>query len=302
MTRVVAGALGMLAVTASISATSLPAPSPRPVILFVHGRGMQDRDSAATRKQWLGALRSGAASFTRAATIDDADVRLVWYADALDPASSAGCDYDSSDARARRDAKTDAGLKQMVSFAGGLINLISALADDSTAKEFRAFSADASFLGDVRKRCASEARLGAAIDRAKREGRPIILVAHSLGALVAYDYLSTRADTGVIQDFITLGSMAGAPELRRLVIGGDSTDAFTLPASVKEWTNIRNAKDGLAVPLTIGRDIVTDPPADEPDPHEMVGYLRGEMTARTILHAWCVAVSSNRPRGCNDVL
>lgn len=294
-------AVGVVALAVCTAPTPARAPAARPVILLVHGRGMQDRDSASTRKEWLAALRSGAASFTRAATIDDADVRLVWYADVLDPRSTEACDYDPTDARARRDAKTDAELKQMVSIAGGLINLISALADDSTAKEIRAFSADATFLSDAQKRCAAEARLGVAIDRAKREGRPIVLVAHSLGALVAYDYLSARADTGLIQDFFTLGSMAGAPDLRRLVIGGDSTDTFSVPVSVKEWTNIRNEKDGLAMPLTIGRDIVTNPPADEPDPHEMVGYLRGSMTARTILHAWCAAVPSNRPQGCIDI-
>jgi hypothetical protein len=294
-------AVGVVACAASTTPTPARSPGARPVILLVHGRGMQGRDSASTRKEWLQALRSGAASFTRGATIDDADVRLVWYADVLDPRSTEACDYAPSDARARRDAKTDTELKQMVSIAGGLINFISALADDSTAKEIRAFSADAAFLSDAQKRCAAEARLGVAIDRAKREGRPIILVAHSLGALVAYDYLSARADTGVIQDFFTLGSMAAARDLRTLVIGGDSTDTLSVPVSVKEWTNIRNEKDGLAVSLPIGRDIVTNPPADEPDPHEMVGYLRGSMTARTILDAWCAAVSSNRPQGCIDI-
>jgi len=274
----------------------------RPVILLLHGRGLQDRDSVALHKQWLEALRSGLTTVTRAPSIDDSDVRVVWYADVLDPRSGDGCDYPATDPRARRDAKTDAQLKQLISFAGGFINVISMLADDSTAKEVRALSADASFLGDVRKRCASEARLGAAIDRAQKEGRPIILVAHSLGALVAYDYLSARTDSGVVQELITIGSMAGAPDLRRLVIGGDSTDAFAVPASVKQWTNIRNEKDGLAVPLTIGRDIVTNPPPDEIDPHEMVGYLRGAMTAREVLTAWCASVPSNRPRGCNEVL
>lgn len=273
----------------------------RPVILLVHGRGMQDRDSVGARKQWVDALHSGAASLTHSASFDDTDVRVVWYADVLDPHSSEGCDYDPGDVRARRDAKTDADLKQVVSFAGGLINFISSLADDSAAKELRSFSADAAFLGDARKRCSSEARLGTAIDRAKREGRPVILVAHSLGALMAYDYLSTRTDTGAIQSFITIGSMAGAPELRRLVIGGDSTDAFTVPVSVRQWTNIRHAKDGLATPLAIGRDVVTDPPADELDSHEMVGYLRGTVTAREILGAWCTAMPGNRPRGCNDI-
>lgn len=287
-------------VTAGLS-TPAQAQRGRPVILLVHGRGLQDRDSVSSRKQWFDALRSGASALTRNTPLEDSDVRVVWYADVLDPASGAGCDYTAADPRARRAAKSDPQLKQIIGFAGGFINLISALADDSSAKQIRALAADASFLGDVRKRCASEARLADAIDRAKGEGRPIILVAHSLGALVAYDYLTSRGDTGVVQELITVGSMAGASDLRRLVIGGDSTDAFTVPPSVREWTNIRNEKDGLAVPLTIGRDILTNPPVDEPDPHEMVGYLRGTATAREVLRAWCAASSGTRPRGCNDI-
>jgi hypothetical protein len=297
MRSLLAGLLGAL-----VFAGSVHAQRGRPVILLLHGRGLQDRDSVAMRKQWMDAIRSGLTTVTRSPTFDDSDVRVVWYADVLDPRSTDVCDYAATDPRARRDAKTDAQLKQMIGFAGGFINLISMLADDSTAKEIRSLSADASFLGDVHKRCASESRLGAAIDRAQKEGRPVILVAHSLGALVAYDYLSSRSDTAVVQELITIGSMAGAPDLRRLVIGGDSTDAFSVPSAVKQWTNIRHEQDGLAVPLTIGRDLVTNPPPDEIDPHEMVGYLRGTLTAREILTAWCAGVPGNRPRGCIDVL
>src|ERR1044071_184018 len=185
MRRLLAG----LACSLTVAASSVSAPNPRPVILLVHGRGLQDRDSAGVRRQWIDALHSGAATLTRSPTFDDSDVRVVWYADVLDPKSADGCEYDPGDLRARRDAKTDAQLKQVVAFAGGFINFVSAFADDSVAKSIRTLAADASFLGDIRKRCASEARLGAAIDRAKREGRPVIVVAHSLGALVAYDYL-----------------------------------------------------------------------------------------------------------------
>jgi hypothetical protein len=298
MRRLLATLLCLSGVSISRAVEAQPG---RPVVLLVHGRGLQDRDSAALRKQWVDALRSGESKITPNAPIEDKDVRVVWYADVLDPRSVSGCDYGVADPRARRDARSDPQLKQVIGFAGGLINLISALADDSSAKEIRALAADASFLGDVRKRCASEARLDVAVDRAKAERRPIILVAHSLGALLAYDYLTSRSDTAVVQELITIGSMAGAADLRRLVIGGDSTDAFTVPASVREWTNIRNETDGLAVPLTIGRDIVTNPPADEPDPHEMVGYLRGSATAREVLRAWCAAIPTNRPRGCIDI-
>lgn len=274
----------------------------RPVILLVHGRGMVDHDSAATRKFWVDALRGGVKGVAGDSLVTERDVRVVWYADVLDPRSVASCDYDATDPRARRDAAEDPDLKSLVSLAGNLLgSLTSLVADTESTSDLRGLAADASFLGDVRKRCASERRLADAIDRARRDGRPIILVAHSLGALVAYDYLSTRTDSGLVSRFVTIGSMLGSP-VRHLIIGGDSTDTLSRPASVKDWVNIRNEQDPLAVPLSVGRDIATNPPADEPDAHEMVGYLRGPATAKEVASGWCAAFQSNRPRGCEAVV
>ncbi len=79
----------------------------RPVILLLHGRGMNDRDTAELRKWWLDGLTAGAKSLTRAPLLTERDVRLVWYADVLDPRSTEACDYQTDDPRARRDATTD---------------------------------------------------------------------------------------------------------------------------------------------------------------------------------------------------
>ena len=142
----------------------------------------------------------GAKPLTHAPLITDRDVRLVWYADVLDPRSSETCDYASDDLRARHDAETDPNLKSFVSLVGNLLGaLTNVVSDTESVRQLRTLSGDASFLGDAHKRCASERRLGDALDRAKREGRPVILVAHSLGSLVAYDYLSARRDTVVVQ-------------------------------------------------------------------------------------------------------
>lgn len=295
-----------LLAAAALMGTLAAAPQPddrgRPVILFLHGRGMLDRDTAQLRKLWLDGLMSGAKPLTHEPLIADRDVRLVWYADVLDPRSSESCNYAAGDPRAKHDAETDPQLKSFVSlvgnFLGALTNIVS---DTESVWQLRTFSGDASFLGDAHKRCASEQRLGSALDRAKREGRPVILVAHSLGSLVAYDYLSARRDTGVVQRLVSLGSMLGSADLRRLLIGGDSSDAFGEPRSVKSWVNIRNSGDPFAIPLAFGRDIVTDPPADEVDQHEMVGYLRNGITAGAILEGWCGAFGASRPAGCNEL-
>ena len=276
----------------------------RPVVLLVHGRGMSDRDSAATRKMWQQALASGVRTLTAQPLIADRDVRVVWYADVLDPRSGASCEYAAGDPRARRArGGDDADFKSFLGIAGGILGVVSSLVDESeTTAQLRALASDAAFVGDAGKRCASEQRLATEIDRAKAEGRPIIIVAHSLGAIVTYDYLSARRDSlPVVDRLITMGSMVGYPELRRLLIGGGAEDSLTRPHGVKSWVNLRNGQDILAAPLSVGRDVMTTPPSDEPDPHELVGYLRSSSAVREILNGWCEAFAGTRPRGCNEV-
>ena len=274
----------------------------RPVILIVHGRGMLNSDTAATRKMWFDALTGGEKSIASLPLVAERDVRVVWYADALDSRSSSGCDYSANDPRARRTASINPDLKNVVATAGSLLDIITNLVTDTEGlSQLRALSADAAFLTDARKRCASEQRLGDAIDAALREGRPVILIAHSMGSLVAYDYLSSRADTGLVQRFITIGSMVGATELRRLLIGGDDNDTLSRPAGVKAWTNVRHEFDLFATSISTGRNVIATPPADEPDPHEMVGYLRDASSAAEILGSWCGAFASRAPSGCGSV-
>lgn len=300
MTRRLISLAGLLLLIAAVP----PDDRGRPVILLIHGRGMADRDTAATRTFWLEGLSSGLKTLTRESLITERDVRVVWYADVLDPRSNAGCDYDRNDVRARREAAQDPDLKSFASLAGNLIgSLTDLIADTGMTTQLRGLASDAAFLSDARKRCASERRLADAIDRARREGRPIILVAHSLGSLVAYDYLSARTDSILVNRFVTIGSMLGSPSLRRLLIGGDSSDTLSRPASAKDWINIFNEQDPIAGPVSLGHDVATNPPPDEPDPHEMVGYLRGPVTAKEVLSGWCAAFqSTNRPRGCAELV
>jgi hypothetical protein len=274
----------------------------RPVILLVHGRGMLGRDSAATHKLWFDGLVSGGRAFTREALLGEGDVRVVWYADVLDEGSSASCEYARGDRRAARDRAQDPQLKELVGTIGSVLGLLTHVVDDSTTgDDLRGLAADASFLSDVHKRCAVEQRLEGELDRARAEGRPVILVAHSLGSLVAYDLLSSRSDTGLARRFITIGSTVGSPELRRMLIGGDSTDSLVVPRSVDAWINIRNRGDPFATSLPLGLDVESVPPTDEPDSHEMIGYLRGEAGAREIIGAWCSAFSTTRPPGCKSI-
>ena len=263
---------------------------------------MLDRDTAAMRKMWVDAISSGAGSINGQRLYSDRDVRVVWYADVLDTRSSEACSYAPDDRRAARDRAEDPGMKQIVGTIGDVLGLLTVIVNDTTASDdLRGLAADASFLSDVHKRCAVESRLARELELARAEGRPVILVAHSLGSLVAYDLLSSRSDSGLVRRFITIGSLVGSADLRHLLIGGDSTDTLVVPRAAGAWINIRNDGDLFATPLPLGRDVRSAPPADEPDPHDMLGYLRSVTAAREILRAWCGAFSTERPSGCNDI-
>jgi hypothetical protein len=279
----VACAIVLLATRAS--AQHAGASVKRPLILLVHGRGMFGRDTGPL--------------FT------DGDVRLVWYADVLDPMSSASCGRET----VAREKRQSDGLADVVF---GLSGILAAVAGDSTGAnmEVRGLAGDLLYVGDPARRCAAEERLLTAVSQARAEHRPVIVVAHSLGSLVAYGALrsgSISADA-TIHRLVTLGSPLGAAELRELVFKDGVTGPVKLPTSVRSWVNIREPRDPIAVPLsgadsTTLRDLVGSGSADGVDAHDMGGYLRDPMAGRAIAWAWCSAFErpSTAPPACGGV-
>jgi hypothetical protein len=306
LTRIVA--LAAAAVVA-VAPMRHPAPKGRPVILLVHGRGFLDRDTAGLRRLWQQAIVSGGRAHTQAPLLADGDVRLVWYADILDPGSSAGCDARRVDV-----ADANAEIRGFASAVGGVLSLITSLIDDrDQSVELRSLAGDLEFIANSRKRCAVDARLTAALDSAHRAGRPIILVAHSLGSVVAYDALASAKDVPPIERLVTVGAIVGAPGLRQLLLGGSGDDTLRIPPSVKSWVNVRRPGDPFAVELSrsvipsregrVVRDLLTEAPetTDAAEAHDVVSYLRDAVAARAILSAWCGAFTEKTPAGCKGI-
>jgi endonuclease G len=283
----------------------------RPLILFLHGRGQLGRDTAEIRTEWQGALETGVSKLTERPLLAAGDVRLVWYADVLDPASSVGCDSDTR-SRPRRANEDDDVLQLLLGVTSTLFtSLYESMPDDSRSL-MRALVGDVLYLGDRWKRCAVERRLESALAQATREGRPIILVAHSFGSLVGYSYLRTgraHASTAppTIHRYVTLGSVLGIPELRELLLG--RAGSLSLPAGVQSWVNVRHIRDPFAAPLADSartergsaaiREVVTSGSAV--DPHDIIAYLRDPAAARAIAWAWCDAGGKAHSPACADV-
>jgi hypothetical protein len=89
----------------------------------------------------------------------------------------------------------------------------------------------------------------------------IVLVAHSLGSLVAIDLLNCLPPDLRIRRFVTIGSPAGSPALHR---GGDRLIRKFPYAHVADWTNIFSVRDavtrgrGLASLFSPAQDFAVD--------------------------------------------
>jgi pimeloyl-ACP methyl ester carboxylesterase len=230
---------------------------------------------------------------------------------------SSGCDEQQRQARARARTPTTADDGEILQLIFGVTSalftsLYESIPEESRAS-MRAVVGDILYLGDSWRRCGVERRIESALTRAAREDRPIVLVAHSFGSLVAYSYL--RADRSrmgkvtppSIHRYVTLGSMLGIPELQELVLGRAGT--ISLPAGVRSWVNVRHARDPFAAPLVDTtdsrpgsariREVVTS--ANAVDPHDIVTYLRDPAAARAIAWAWCDAGGKGFAHGCDDI-
>lgn len=293
-------------------APTMPArPDSTPVILLVHGRGQLGRDTASLRREWQRSLEAGLQLPVADSLFRGGDVRVVWYADVLDPRSEEGCRFLDTNPRSRERWERRGGAQGFWDLARGVLGLVADAADSTDGDNARGFIGDLLFAADLWKRCGAERRLAEALERATREGRPVILVSHSFGALVTYGYLEGYRSVGApppdVRRWITVGSMLGVAAVRQLLLG-DGSSELPRPALVRSWLNVRDPDDAFAARAAEGGgrsnavEIETDARGG-PIAHELPSYLRNPKTARAIVFAWCAAFGDRRaaPAWCLDV-
>ena len=243
--------------------------------MLVHGRISAESDTSMLRREWKSALNASLTDRGYRA-LADGDVRLAWYADALDPTSE-GC---------TRAAEDEPGLDAI----GFLISAIVSSIPNGEARDAKLFANDVMYVLDESRRCAAQRRVGREIERAIAIGRPVVILAYSLGSVVTYQYLQNRearaTDPRVPSiDLVTIGSPLGVPGLRAML--GIASDSLTRPPMVRSWMNIHDPNDPVAGPVqgganTPGISDMVVRRSGSADAHMIEHYLRDRATAETL--------------------
>jgi hypothetical protein len=115
-----------------------------------------------------------------------------------------------------------------------------------------------------------------------------IVVAHSLGSIVAYRNLRRLKDAAEVPLFITVGSPLGTPVVKEKL----APPVLAIPEGVESWVNGTDERDIVALYARLDRhsfiegiDNITDIRNREDWPHSIEDYLANNQIARRIAEA-----------------
>jgi hypothetical protein len=307
--------LGLAGALTCARAWSVRAAGTRPKLLLIHGRDQQGKDPAALKAEWLAALSQGAKKLDRKVPAD-LDVTFPFYGDRLDAyarsfeipltediqTKGAAVDDDFLDFQAEiaeafreRAGVSDA---QVAAEYGpnpkprGPLNWewVQAVlrAVDQHGKTLNQATLE-TFTRDVYL-YTTRAGVRDAIDRIVTDTLttdPTVVVAHSLGSVVAYSILSSDPRPLKVPLLVTVGSPLALRAIR------EQFRPLQHPAPVASWYNAFDKRDVVALyPLDAANFTVT-PPIDNfagvdnhtSNRHGIAGYLDDATVAKRVLDA-----------------
>ncbi|MBN0042725.1 hypothetical protein JS756_01085 [Streptomyces actuosus] len=125
----------------------------------------------------------------------------------------------------------------------------------------------------------------ATVADAVRHSGARVLVAHSLGSVVAYETLHAHPDLE-LDLLLTVGSPLGLPALMRKLEPEPVAGRGARPSGVRHWVNIADVGDLVAVPPRLGDAFPVDLHETTDiglfDPHTLGGYLSSGLTAAAL--------------------
>ena len=138
--------------------------------------------------------------------------------------------------------------------------------------------------------------------------RPVLLLAHSMGSVIAYDSLwelsHDAPDRAQVDLLLTMGSPLGQRYMQRRLKGADKSGYGRYPANIRRWKNLAAVGDLTALDRDLGNDFaemlelgLIETFEDEAilnyyrlngelNVHAEYGYLVNEKTAHTIVSWW----------------
>ena len=291
-------------------------------LVLIHGRSQEHKDASALKAQWLSAFAAGLGKSGLALPIPESSVRFPFYGDALydlvqgKPAGAAadvilrGSDSDEAARRFARavieeirgsigvtDDDITAALAPEVIERGPenweWVEAILRVIDDKLPGASGA--SIALVTNDVYqylKNSAIRQRIEDGIVKALSPGVETVVVAHSLGTVVAYNLLRREGHLRgwKVPLLMTVGSPLAISEIRKTLRAFQPTQC---PECVAEWFNARDAVDVVALYPLDPPHFPVDPPIPEiqnksdvknstPNHHGIVGYLDDQEVARRI--------------------
>ncbi|MER5730349.1 hypothetical protein ABT084_18780 [Streptomyces sp. NPDC002138] len=118
-----------------------------------------------------------------------------------------------------------------------------------------------------------------------RTERPRVLIAHSLGSVVAYETLHAHPDLEV-EVLVTVGSPLGLPTVTRRLEPEPREGRGTRPKGIRRWMNIADKGDFVAIPPCLGDAFPVDVHETVDigllDPHTLGSYLANGVLAAGI--------------------
>lgn len=138
--------------------------------------------------------------------------------------------------------------------------------------------------------------------------RPVLLLAHSMGSVIAYDSLwelsHAASDSSQLDLLVTMGSPLGQRYVRNRLKGAEESDHGRYPSNIRRWKNLAAVGDLTALDRQLANDFaemmelgLLESFEDEAiythfrlngvlNVHAEYGYLVNEKTARTIVTWW----------------
>ena len=143
---------------------------------------------------------------------------------------------------------------------------------------------------------------------ATKGGHPVLLIAHSMGSVIAYESLWELTHTGrdrvLVDLLLTMGSPLGQRYMQKRLKGADRNGHDRYPNNVRHWKNLAAVGDLTALDPYLADDFaqmlelgILESFVDQPvhthfrldgelNVHSEYGYLVNETTARTVADWW----------------